>query len=129
MKNHRKDLKNILIATCLVSSIIIPLGIGFTHYLSPIKFPIPLYDGYTDGLILYNPFKCSLKISATCKVGVINISVIRGSQIYSYTIACNSSKTIDVGSGTIFIVFRVEVDNKHYLLGENVWITVKRVIG
>ncbi len=129
MKNHGKNLKDILIVICLLSSIVTPLSIGFIHYLSPIKFSIPLYDGYTDGLIVYNPFKSSLRISITCKAGDINVSVIQGTQIYNYTIACNSSKIINVGRGTVFIVFRVRVHNKYYLLGENAWITVERVIG
>lgn len=126
---RKRSLKDIIIITCLVSSIIIPLSIGFVYYMRPIRFSVPLYDGYSDGLILYNPFKCSLKISASCKAGSINVSVIQDSRIQSVILACGSSRTIDVRSGTVFIVIRVRVENKHYLLGENAWITIERIIG
>lgn len=125
---QKKNLKIVLIITCLVSSMIIPLSVGFIHYLKPIEFSIPLYDGYSDGLILYNPFKCLLKISISCRKGNLDVFIIQGSNTKNITIPCGSSKIIDVDSGTTFIIFRVKIVGKYYLLGESIWITIERVI-
>lgn len=109
--------------------LITPLSFGFSYYARPIIFHIPLYEGYTDGVVLYDPLGSPITISMSCRVNAsINVSVIQGSSIQSFILTSNSSRTISVNSRTIYIVFHVVSTPKWYMLGETINISVRRIL-
>lgn len=119
----------VLRVVIVLLSLIAPLGFGFSYYIRPVVFHIPLYDGYTGGLTLYNPLGSPIIISMSCGVNAsINVTVIQDSSIQSFILTCNSSRTISAGSRTVYIVFRVVSHGDLYLLGETANITVRRVL-
>ncbi|MEL9940496.1 MAG: hypothetical protein QW632_02055 [Ignisphaera sp.] len=125
----KRKLLDVLMVTSFILAIAVPLSMEFSYYMREIPFGIPLQDGYTNTMIIFSPFKCTLEVSVTCVTGRVNVTVIQGSRIQHDVLACNATRRFDVDSGVVALVFRVNVEESQpSLWGENAWMTVRRVI-